>query len=118
MSDKWANFLFNEKLDPKKLDEGSVMELLHLCEVLASKRGPIIRPHAQKLISRRLVVDTALDLGIDLLAMKHKGKCLIGRGLLDVWMVAYKERYGSTFGTLGEWEAKRRNIKIKLSKKP
>jgi hypothetical protein len=114
--DLWANFLYNEKLDPAKLDSDSILELVYLCEKLSEKRGPKIRPYKEKLVSRRLVVDTALDLGIDLLAMKYRGKCLIGRGLLDVWLVAYKERYGSTVGTAGEWEAKRRDIKIKLAK--
>lgn len=116
--DKWANFLFNEKLDPKKTDEYSILELIHLAEALATKDQPKRRPYKERLMSRRLAVDTALDLGIDLIDIrdKYSGKSLIGRGLLDVWMVAYKERYGSTYGTQGEWVLKRRNIKIRLSK--
>src|SRR3954468_24505596 len=90
----WANFLFNEKLDPKNLDPDDVMELIYLCEEMAKERGPIIKSHKDKLISRRFVCDKAIELGIDLAGMKHKikRKYIIGRGLLDVWLVAYKEK--------------------------
>lgn len=116
--DLWANFFFNEKLDPKKMNEESIMELLYLCEVLAVKQAPTRHPYKDRIACRRLAVDTALDLGIDLIDFKNKqnGKIMIGRGLLDVWQVAYQERYGSTVGTRGAWEAKRRDIKTKLAK--
>jgi hypothetical protein len=116
--DKWARFLNHEKLNPKKMHPDDLMELVELCEELAKKGSPKYTPYVQRIVTRKLIVETALDLGIDLAGIKdaRTGRYLIGRGLLDVWLVAYKSRYGSTFGTQAEWEAKRRNVKIRLSK--
>ena len=50
--DLWANFLANEKLTPKRVGD-KVMQLIALCEELAKQRGPIVRPYAKKLESRR-----------------------------------------------------------------
>ncbi len=116
--DLWANFLFHEKLDPKQMNADDILELIYLCEVLAEKGRPKFRPYKERLVTRRLIINTALDEGIDLIDLRHKAtkKSLIGRGLLDIWLVLYASRYGSTEGTRGEWEAKRRNVKIRLSK--
>jgi|2_EtaG_2_1085320.scaffolds.fasta_scaffold00029_58 hypothetical protein len=113
MIDKWANFLMNEKLEPKRMpNKQDVLLIIRLCEELARIRGPKIRPHKLKLESRRFVCDTAIKLGIDLSSIKSKkGKMLMGRGLLDAWMLAYKENFDSTFGTVAEKETIRRNIK-------
>lgn len=116
--DLWANFLYNEKLDPDKLDADSILELIFLCEELAKKRGPKVSPYMERLASRRLVIETALDLGVDLIDLRDfwNKKHIIGRGLLDMWQKVYTERYGSTVGTRGEWEMKRRDIKTRLAK--
>ncbi len=116
--DNWANFLVNEKLDPRKMDDDSSMELAYLCEILSENSKPIRKPYKKRIETRRLIVETALDLGIDLIAFKNKrtGKILIGRGLLNIWKIAYELKYGSAQGTKGEWEIKRRDIKTKLSK--
>lgn len=116
--DKWARFLNHEKLDPKRLNQEDILELIELCEILVTKGEPKYRPYKDRVATRKLIVETALDEGIDLIGFKDKftKKILIGRGLLDVWAELYKKRYGSTFGTQGEWEQKRRNVKIKISK--
>jgi hypothetical protein len=115
MIDKWANFLANEKLRPASVGEQWTMELVRLCEALAAKRGPRVRPYLEKLASRRLVVDTAMDLGIDLPAIRGRtGRLVISRSLLDAWNLAYRERHGSTVGTASAREAKRRDIKTRL----
>lgn len=114
----WMNFLYNEKLDSDKMDEKTVIHLVRLCEKMAETRGPKIRPYAEKIKSRHFVCETAIDLSMDLMAIKHKntGKRLIGRGLLDVWLKVYKERFGSTIGTSAEYETKRRDIKTRLAR--
>jgi hypothetical protein len=115
MIDKWANFLANEKLQPASVGEQWTMELVRLCEALAAKRGPRVRPYLEKLASRRLVVDTAMDLGIDLPAIRGRtGRLVISRSLLDAWNLAYREWHGSTVGTASVREAKRRDIKTRL----
>lgn len=115
--DSWANFFFNEKLDPAKMDEESMMELVWFCEQLSKMRAPCIRMHMDKLQTRKYACYLAMDLGIDLMEFRDKrtGKHLIGRGLLDMWNEVYTKRFGSTVGTRGAWEAKRRDCKIKLT---
>jgi hypothetical protein len=102
--DKWANFLKNEKLDPKNISAEWTMKLIQLCEALASIHSPKISMHKFKIESRKLVVETAMNLGIDLASIRHKmtGRYIIGRGLLDVWNQVYKERYGAIDGTRGQ----------------
>jgi len=106
----WHSFLDNHKLDynDPKLQE--------LCVQLALRGRPKVRPHKARLESRRLVCLVAIEMGLDLTAIKHKGKIVMSRGLLDAWNLAYKEKYGSTLGTAGSKEVTRRNIKTKLSK--
>jgi hypothetical protein len=110
--DLWANFLANEKMTPKSVGEADTLKLIDLCKKMAETRGPIIRPYAKKLESRRFVCMTAMDMGIDLPAMNR-----IGRGLLDAWNLSYKERHGTNYGTAAIKEAKRRDIVTKLSKR-
>lgn len=112
MIDKWANFLANEKLTPKRVD--NPMVLVELCEALAAKQGPKTRPYAAKQESRLLVCETAIDLGIDLTQFKIGHKLVMARSLLDAWNKVYEKRFGSTFGTVGEKEVTRRLIKTQL----
>ncbi len=117
----WANFLSNEKLSPEYLSPEDTIKIISLCDRLATIANPCIRTHKHKLDSRRLVVTTAFDMGIDLLAMKrpkHSGgtKPAIGRGLLDIWNEEYAKRFGSAKGTSGEAEVRRRGIVTRLSK--
>lgn len=116
--DKWARFLANEKLVPSRIGDHWTMKLVELCEKLASVRGPKIRPHKDKLESRRFVCLTAMEMGIDLPAIKHKvtGRKLIGRGLLDAWNKAGVEKYGSVVGTQSVYESKRRDVVTRLCK--
>lgn len=115
--DLWANFLANEKLTPARVEDP--MLLVKLCEKLAETGGPRVKPYAAKLISRRRVVNQAMDLGIDLAALKDRGKLIMSRGLLDIWNSEYAKRYGSNVGTAAWKEAKRRDIKTLLrSEKP
>lgn len=118
--DLWANFLANEKLVTDKLHVEDIMSLISLSETMAMKQNPWISSHFLKLASRRFVCETAMDLGIDLPGFKHKvtGKHLIGRGLLDMWLKVYQERFGDTYGTAASKEAIRRNVKTRLSRKP
>lgn len=112
MINSWANFLFNEKLDPKQLSDKDTLKLIQLCEALAQDGPPNIRMHTNKIESRRKVCRKAFDLGIDLLAMKKvwNKKTAIGRGLLDVWNEEYAKRFGSAVGTTGYNEVIRRAI--------
>lgn len=121
---KWANFLTHDKLDPKLLvDEKDVTVLLSLCERLAATgQEPYpYKGYEHRQTMRRLVVNTAMDMGIDLLKLKrrkglHGGtKPTIGRGLLDVWNAEYQKRFGSTLGTPGAFEVTRRKVVTKLS---
>jgi len=116
--DKWANFLYNEKLVPERMDAESIMQLVKLSEEASKIRGPKISMHKHKLESREFLCNLAMDLGIDLLAIKHRitGKRLIGRGLLDAWNLAYQKKYGSVIGTSGRAEDIRRKVVTKLSK--
>ena len=118
----WANFLVHEKLDPAKLiDNKDVASLVALCERLAAVRRVEGYSHPQVLANRRLVCETAIDMGIDLLKIKRRKhgrgtKPAVGRGLLDAWAVVYRERFGSTVGTSAEAEDRRRRVVGKLSK--
>ena len=113
--DLWAQFLANEKLSPDRIEEHWAMELVRLCEALAAKRGPKVRPYHAKLESRRLVCETAMELGIDLPAIKAQGRVAMARSLLDAWNSAYAARHGSTLGTASAREAIRRNVVTRLS---
>jgi hypothetical protein len=117
--DLWANFLYNEKLDPARMEEEWVLEIMKLCEALAANRAPIIKPYKEKLKSRAFVCEIAMELGIDLPSIRNKRtrKYLIGRGLLDAWNKVTATKYGSSYGTQSEWEAKRRDVKTRLAKK-
>jgi hypothetical protein len=118
MINKWANFLANEKLDPEYISQEDTNKLMDLCIKLDSLGyQPKISMYKHKMESRKILVGVSMDMGIDLLSIKHKfnGKRLIGRGLLDVWNQVYQERFGSTVGTAGSKEAQRRDVKIKLS---
>jgi hypothetical protein len=112
-TDLWANFLCNEKLSPQRC-AGYEMSLVQLCEELAKKRGPKVRPYKLRLESRQLVVQTAMDLGIDLAGIKFRGKMAMARSLLDTWNSEYTKRFGSNIGTSSWKEDKRRNAKMRL----
>ncbi len=111
--DVWANFLSNHGLDPKKV--GDPLRLVQLAEALAQKGRPSFRPHKDRLESRRLLVNTAMDLGIDLAGMKDRGKLIMDRGLLDIWNQEYAKRFGSEYGTAGWREAKRRTARTTVA---
>lgn len=114
---QWANFLANHKLTPKRVKHPAAIALLiQLCELLARKGSPKMRPYTARLQSRRLVCMTAMQAGIDLASMKHHGKMAMSRGLLDSWNQTYREAYLSTLGTAGAKEATRRDVKTKLAK--
>ncbi len=124
MSDKplidlWAAFLANDKLEPKRTDEAGTMTILRLCEELVKRSQPPFvfcpfRSHPDRLRHRKMVAETAMDLGIDLMAIRHKGKPAMGRGLIDAWNAAYAERFGSTYGTAGAKEVARRTAKTTI----
>jgi hypothetical protein len=102
--DLWAGFLKHEKLDPKQMSPDWVLKLIGLCEELAKKGKPKYRPYAARIQTRELIVNTAMDMAIDLVNIrnKFKGRYIIGRGLLDVWNRIYEKRFGSIHGTRGE----------------
>jgi len=108
----WASFLANHKLTAERT--GRLDVLLQLCELLAAKGGPKVRPHTKRQECRRLVCDTAMEAGIDLTALKHRGRLAMSRGLLDAWNAAYAARYGSVLGTAGAREVVRRGAKTRL----
>lgn len=113
----WGGFLVHEKLDPARMSDADVQTIMRLVTELAT-RHPDPKPfraYADRLQCRRVVCDVAMDLSIDLLGLKHpvSGKVLIGRGLLDVWAVAYQERFGSAVGTAAWHEDKRRKVSSK-----
>lgn len=118
----WASFLSNDKIDAGKLaSDKYVLQLMELCQKLASIRKPSYASHVEKMACRRLVCTTAFDLGIDLMGMKkrkfHGGtKPAMGRGLLDVWNQEYAKRFGSIIGTAGAAEITRRTVVTRLSK--
>lgn len=112
--DKWASFLAAEKLTPQR---GDAVALIRLAEELAERSTPVFQPYAKRLESRRLVVNTAMDAEIDLAGMKHNGKIAMSRGLLDIWNQEYAKRFGSAYGTAGQKEATRRDVKTKLRNK-
>lgn len=106
--DRWAQFFAHEKL-VKNIDDK--MSLVTLAQTLVAKGArPYYKPYMKRVETRILLVNTAMDLGIDL------AKFRVGRALLDTWNEQYKIRFGSTIGTPGWQEAKRRDIKTKLSK--
>ncbi len=113
--DCWANFLMNEKLEPSTVGEENTPVLIYLAEKAGEIRRPNISMHKHKLESRAFLCKLAMDLGIDLPALKNnKGKMSMSRGLLDAWNKAYKEKFGSTVGTASEYEATRRDVKTDL----
>lgn len=120
--DLWASFLAHEKIEPKSLvDPRDVTKLLDLCNRLAELDRPRYRPYKARIETRKLVCNTAMDMGFDLLALKRRKptgrgtKPTIGRGLLDTWNEVYKQRFGSTVGTAGAQEIVRRKVVGKLS---
>ena len=116
--DLWANFLFNEKIVAgPKVGEQWTFKIIKLCEELAKTGSPKIRPYKAKIETRKIVVEKAMDLGIDLPSIKNQnGRAIIGRGLLDVWNQCYNKRHGSIIGTQGQLVATHRDIVTKLSK--
>lgn len=118
MMNLWANFLACEKLTPKSLGEEGTQVLLDLATELANRAVmPSRRPYRARIATRRLVVNVAMDLGIDLMALTkaYDGKVAMGRGLIDVWHQVYAERFGSNFGTASWAELRRRRVVTKLS---
>src|SRR5687768_10406601 len=111
----WASFLAKHKLTIQRVDQFDL--LLKLCEILATKGKPRVQPYKAELETRKLLCLTAMDNSIDLTQLTYKGRLAMSRGLLDMWNKTYAEKYGSSFGTVGDREVKRRNIKIQLGKK-
>lgn len=107
--DVWAAFLANERLTPCRVQHPMV--LVRLCEELAKGGMPRCKPYPERLKTRLTVAQTAIGLGIDLAALKFHGKLAMGRGLLDVWNAVYAKQFGSSFGTAGWKEDKRRFCK-------
>jgi hypothetical protein len=118
MSDinRWAAFLEHERLAAGSLDPEDAMRLVALCERLAAVGRPAYRPYAARLESRRLLVGTAMAMGLDLTALRgRRGKVAMGRGLLDAWNREYAARYGSAVGTAGVKESCRRDVRTRLA---
>lgn len=114
----WANFVMNEKLDPKTLSEKDVLVLMTICEALAADGPPKITMHPDKINSRRLLCRKAIEMGIDLTKMKRgRMKMAMGRGLLDVWNEEYGKKFGGTLGTSGAAEITRRSIVTAAAKR-
>jgi len=120
----WGAFLCHEKLDPVNVNDSDVVKIIDLTTALVEyskasddKFCPY-RSYTDRLYHRRVVCYIAMDMGMDLLEIKSKwtGKKIIGRGLLDMWNTLYGERFGSTVGTSGEHEVKRRGVSTKLAK--
>ncbi len=111
--DAWGRFLSHEKLTPSRVPDPMV--LVSLCERLAQDGPPCIRMHLDTLASRTRVVKAAMDMGIDLAGIRYRGRPAMGRGLLDAWNREYAARFGSTVGTAGEREVKRRGVKTRLA---
>jgi hypothetical protein len=117
--DRWARFLEHERLDAGGLEPDDAMRLVALCERLAASGPPAFRPYPARLESRRLLVATAMAMGLDLTALRgRRGRVAMGRGLLDAWNAEYVRRYGSAFGTAGVREASRRDVKTRLAELP
>lgn len=116
----WANFLKHDKLDPEYLLLKDIQTIIILCQRLSEKypEPKPYRSYKDRLIHRRYVCETAIDMSIDIVSIKHKknGKVIAGRGLLDMWAIVYKEKFGSAHGTNGWFETKRRDVSTKLSK--
>lgn len=114
--DLWAGFLDHEKLGPDRTGV-NVMVLVKLCEELAKDHSEpyFYRDYKSRLQHRRWLVNKAMDLGIDLPAIKHKGRVAMGRGLLDIWNEQYQIRYGSNVGTVSRHEVVRRTVVTKLA---
>lgn len=120
---RWANKLGHDKLrldgPVSDADRGKLVEVV--AELTA--RFPDVScavSYKQRQTDRRAVCQVAMDLGIDLLAVKclglhRRGNPLIGRGLLDVWMVVLEERFGSNVGTNAKLEVIRRGVMTKLA---
>lgn len=118
--ERWASKLRHDKLTMDRVSDADRAKLIEVCALLA-ERYPNVTCRVHPLHSRKEVCAAAIDLGVDLAAIKcqgryRHGKPLIGRGLLDVWLVVLKERFGSATGTNAWFEQKRRDIKTKLSK--
>lgn len=112
--DKWANFLAQHKLTPQRT--GRHEDLISLAETLAkSGASPAWSPYPSRLAARQSVVQTAMDLGIDLASMKHRSGTAMDRGMLDAWNAEYLKRFGGLEGTPGAKELLRRQIVTKLA---
>lgn len=112
----WANFMAHEKLTPDRVGPDNVMILVALAEECAKiKRPNFLLGHRETLDCRRVLVGKAMDMGIDLPAIHHRGKPAMGRGLLDAWLSEYQLRFGSVVGTSAVKEVKRRGVKTRLS---
>jgi len=112
----WLSFFQHEKIDVLKVDVEWVKPLMILVHKLSEFATPKYRPYAARLETRRILCTYAMDLGIDLPAIRHNGKVAMGRGLLDIWMDVYAKRFGSNHGTNAWAELKRRGVSTKLSK--
>lgn len=113
----WNNFFENEKLIIKKLEDSDRTKLSFLIMEAAQICKPNRQIYAKRLETRDFICKLAMSMGIDLLAIKIRNKVAMGRGLLDAWMKAYAEEYGSATYTSTEQEQKRRDIRTKLAKR-
>lgn len=122
MIDLWANFMKNEHISPDKIGDNPkvLLKLLELCRRLAELQPPEISMHKDKLRSRALVCQVAMEMEFDLPAIRGykngKLKPIIGRGLLDAWNIEYAKKFGSNLGTNGVAEVRRRTIVTRLMK--
>lgn len=114
----WANLLLHDKVDPSKMVDSDVERYTRLLNALADKLFDGFGAYANRQKCRKTICETAIDLGIDLMAFKHARtkKVLIGRGLLDIWTEVYKTRFGSAVGTAAWQEDKRRVVVTRLAK--
>lgn len=114
MIEKWINFLDNHRLTAKVMGQERQQVLARF--LAATGEGPKWRPYPLRLVSRRLVCSVAMDAGIDLGAIRNRGRMAMDSGLLKEWNAVYTEKYGSNYGTSGWKERGRRNAKIATHK--
>lgn len=115
----WAGFLEHEKLTVDSVGEENLPVLLRITDRLVELHpDPTpFRSYDDRLKCRQYICSLAMELGIDLTALKNgRSKVAMGRGLLNAWNKEYQQRFGSTIGTAGEFEVKRRTVVTRLSK--
>lgn len=114
---RWFNALAIDRMALERIASANDRErVVKVAERLAAEGVPTFMSYVGRMDNRRKICQAAFAVGVDLTKVKDgRGRVMMGRGLLDVWLREYALWFGGAEGTMAARETVRRNVVRRMS---